>query len=524
MTKTALLRKIALVIVVTLITAACGSTVPSQEQQLAEQAAEGGVAVDNGGLGTSGTGTGSLGSDDFGSSDFSGGTTGSGGAIGGSDSGSVGGSSGSGSIGGSSSGGGVDSTAHGVTASTITLGLPVAEDVSAGNQALGAGGATSIDMRRAWEAIVEDTNKNGGIQGHKVRAVYHTYSETSDQTEDQKAAEACTNWTQDHDVFAALITGFETYNMSACMEQAGRAVVNGTAIRSFFDERFFPKYPHTVVPFGADLNTQSTALVEGLVKQDYFSKGAKVGLLTFDDPPFVYATERSLQPALKRHGIELTDWVRLHGPKSYPEYGQFSSEVGNAAVKFKSEGITHVMILDIGANIAFFFMQAAERQQFRPRYGLTSQSGGTALAELLGDDARNQLKGSRSIGWAPAIDLQAEDDPNSKANEPRKRCLALMHKAGVEMSSRNAEGIAATLCDEMWFLKATLEAGGRTITLDSFLAGVDEIGTSYVSAVTPFGINVSDSRHDGLGAVASMSYVSDCNCFKYTSKPYAIPN
>ncbi len=515
------IRKASLVAVIALIAAACGSTVPTSTQQAAEDAAEEGLAVEDGGVGGLGGGS------DFDSGGLAEGSAGSGGtALGDSGSGGLGGGTGgAGGSGGSIGGGsGVDSPAHGVTASTITLGLPVVEDISAGNQALtGGNAATGIDYKRAWETIVKDINEGGGIGGHKVKPVYHRSSAVSQKTSDQVAQEACTNWTQDHEVFAAL-AGYETENFHVCMEKAGAAIISGTSIRSYFDERFFPRYPHTIVPFGADLNSQADALVNGLVKMGFFEKEAKLGLLTFDDPSFVHATQQNLIPALRRRGLELTDWVRLHRPRSYGEYGQFSSEANNAAVRFKSEGITHVMTLDIGANIAFFFMQAAEKQQYRPRYGLTSQSGGSALADLLGGDADAQLAGARSIGWAPAIDLHAEDDPNSEANAPRKRCLKLMRKAGVEMSSRNAEGIAMTLCDQMWFTEAALEAGGRTITLDSLLAGVDRLGTSYVSAITPFGTSVSDSRHDGLGAVADMSYIAKCNCFRYTSKPYAIPN
>ncbi len=399
----------------------------------------------------------------------------------------------------------------------------VVEDVSAGNQALtGGNAATGIDTRRAWEAIVEDINKRGRILGLKVEPVFHQYSATSEKTQEQQGQEACANFTEDHEVFAALATTPEAESFFSCLERAEVAYINGTAIRVFWDDRLMARYPHMILPFGADLNTQAKTLVNSLVRQKYFAKDARIGLLTFDDPGFVYATERSLIPAMKKHGLKLTDWVRVSRPASYSDYGRFSSEIGNAVVTFKSENITHVMILDIGANNAFFFMQQAEKQQYRPRYGLTSQSGGTALADLLGEDARGQLKGARGIGWVPVVDLRAED--NDWVNQPMKRCIALMKKAGVEMSSSNAQGIAITMCDQMWFLQAALEAGGRSISLDSLLVGVDRLGRSYASAVLPFGVAVSGSRHDGLGAVANISFFGECRCFRYTTKPYSIPN
>jgi hypothetical protein len=308
------------------------------------------------------------------------------------------------------------------------------------------------------------------------------------------------------------------------MERGGAALINQTTIRVFYDERLFPKYPTFVAPMSIDLNTQSKALVEGLVKQKYFGKNAKIGLVTFDDPNFAYATQQSIIPALRRRGLKLADIARLHMPANYAELSQTSTDAQNAALKFKSEGITHVMLHDLGGAIAIFFMQHAEKQAYRPRYGLTSQSGGTILAGVLGPDADNQLHGARGIGWVPMADKAADEDPHSKASKTRQRCIALMRKANVEMSSRNAEGTAIQLCDGFWFTEAAIEAGGRTINLDSLLDGVNRLGRGgYVPGMT-FMTRVSQKVRDGAGAVANVSYYDGCNCFRYTTKPYAIAN
>ncbi len=515
------IRAAHVLVALALVAAACGSTVPVTQQEAAEEAAAEGLDVPGGGAGGGG-----LGGGDIGGGGLSGGTTGGGGtavggtAAGGTSGGSAGGYSGSTGTSGAAAG----ATGQGVTANTISIGLLVARDVSAGNAALGVEEATGIDQRRAWEALIADVNKRGGFAGHKVKPVFHEYSATSEKTLDQNASEACSTWTEDNKVFAG-IGNLETENFQACMKKGGAALINQTTIRVFYDDRIFPKYPTFVAPMSIDISTQSKALVNGLAQQKYFGKNMKLGLVTFDDPNFAYATEHSLKPALRRHGIKLTDIARVHMPANDTELQQTSSDTQNAALKFKSEGITHVMLHDLGAAIAIFFMQHAEKQQYRPRYGLTSQSGGTILASTMPEsDSDAQLRGARGIGWVPMADLSAQEDPNSKAPKNRQRCIALMRKNGVGMSSRNAEGTAVQLCDGFWFLEAAIEAGGETINLDSLIGGVDRLGSGGFSPGMTFLTRVSAEVRDGGGAVANVSYDPDCNCFHYTTKPYRIPN
>ena len=506
-------KRVALLVVVALIVAACGSTVPTVQQQAAEEAAVGGVAIDNNGVGTDG----SLDSSgDLGSSGVAGSTSGSGSAIGGAGGTTVGGSS----VSGTSTGGGGGSSAPGVSSEKISLGIPIVVGGTVGNQSIGAGAASGIDSERGWKALIEDINKRGGIAGHEVEPVYHKVDLVSNKSSQQQSEEACADWTQDHKILAAMVGDTAEETIFACLEKAGAVAVAGNTIGNFWDSRFYPRYPHAVAPFSIDLNQQSKTMVDGLVRQHYFSKDAKVGLILFDLPGFSYAVDHSLIPALKQHGLELTDKVTIHYPNSYNEYGQMSSELSSAAVKFKTEGITHVMILDLRANNAIFFMTAAEKQEYRPRYGLTSQSGNSGLAEILGDDARAQLHSARSIGWTGPTDLRAADDPWQEGVSTRRRCISLMRKNGVEISSRNTEVIALLMCGSLWYTEAAVEAGGATISNDSLVAGARRLSSNYVSPLT-FLVRMTNDVH-GVGAIADMAFIDKCTCFRYTSDPYRV--
>ncbi len=519
-----LIGKAATAAVVILVAAACGSTLPTPEQQAAEVAEEGGLgAPGNLPPGTHVNEQGEIVNEQgevVGTVDGSGGGSAGGYAPGGT---AGGGSGGSAVGGGSSGGGGVDSSAPGVTASTISLGLPIVVGATAGNRSFGASAATGLDSERAWRALVEDINKRGGIASHNVKPVFHKIDLVSSKSSQQQAQEACAHWTEDEPVFAAMVGDSAEESFFACMERHGAAMVTGNTIGTFYDNRFYDRYPHTIAPYSINLNAQSEALVEGLVDENYFGKAPRIGLIIFDLPGFQYATAKSLVPALRRHGLELTDTAEIHYPNSYSEYGQMSGELNNAAVRFKAGGITHVMILDIRANAGYFFGTAAEKQEYRPRYGITSQSGNSGLAELLGDDARNQLHGARSIGWVPVADLTAEDDPWKKSNRTRRYCIELMRKNGVELTSRNSEHVALLMCGQLWGLEASIEAGGRTITPDSMVQGATEIESSFVSPLT-FVTGMTQQNHDGVQTIANMKFIDKCRCFRYISRPYPVGN
>ena len=67
-------------------------------------------------------------------------------------------------------------------------------------------------------AMIDETNKNGGLIGRKVAAVYHGYDATSQETSDQQDQEACADWTQDHHVF--VLPG-GTQILDECAKKAG---------------------------------------------------------------------------------------------------------------------------------------------------------------------------------------------------------------------------------------------------------------------------------------------------------------
>ncbi|HYZ93792.1 MAG TPA: ABC transporter substrate-binding protein [Actinomycetota bacterium] len=493
-----------------IVAAACGTTVPLSQQRALERTSGGqGLALD----GNTDLGPGL-------------GSSGAAGSLPGSRTGFRAGASGLPSGGGTGPGGVAASGVNGpgITDKTIKIGIGYAPDAAQANAALGASGATQIDTKTAYDTLVKDLNARGGIGGRKVAVVYHEYSLTGAEPYDQQDQAACTKWTQDDPVF---ITdgGLNTDTFLACMEKAG--AISGIFMDSLrsIGKLKYRQFPHYLQPRNIDLEDLQTLKIDSLGKMGCFNGKPKIGLVSIDTPHHRRAIKDALLPALRKRGLSLSESVYVRDPESPSETGSLVSEITNAAVRFNSAGVTHVIFTDAGAGIAFFFMQSAEKQAYRPRYCLDGGSGNQGLADLLAQTGSvEQLNGALSIAWMPSIDTRPEDLPAWAKTAEQERCYEVMRKAGVTMDSGNAKGLAELACDTVWLIEAILNRTGSVLNQDTFLQGLQRLGADYPSAAGAFVISLSATKHDGLGTVANMKYISDCTCFRYTSRMYPVVN
>ena len=517
----------ALVAALVVASTACGSNLPHGVQQAVQSASPGvggsglssplpaGGKVTKAGkiVNKHGKVIGTVGGGITGSGTTGGGTTG-GGTTGG---GTTGGTTGGGTTGGGTTG--VGANGPGVTASTLAIGVITDKNADKCNAALGAAGASSVDPKQTTQALLDEINKQGGILGRKVVAHYHPIDCTSQQTVEQQGQEVCADWTKDHPVFA---TGSDFGpDFESCMEKAGSVIEGGGAFSSD-DRRVYKQHPYVIDPVSLDANTQAIVTVDGLYKEHYFTSGYKLGLVTVDCPSYHYAVDKSFMPELGKYNLKLTDSAYLTCSHTLQDDSTMARDAASAVLKFEGEGIDHVIVLDNGGGLpTFLFMNAAERQDYHPRYGLNSQSGNTVLAEQFDPStAQDQFKNALSVGWIPKADVSTADQPKNAGAE---RCLALMRRHNVQMSSSNAEGQALQDCETLWFLQAQLQvSGSQIINQPTLLQGVARIGFRYHSVLT-FASHVTATRHDGAGKVADLKFDGSCTCFHYITNPYPVP-
>ena len=527
---------ISLSLVFALLAAACGSTVPVAQQEavelgqgIASDDLSGGIpegaTVNSKGQVVSAEGEVLGDAEDFGLSSGGGGV-----AVGGSSGGTSGtgdGTSGTGGTGGTGgSGGSAASGANGpgITADAIKVGVAYADDAEEANAAIGAAGATQINTRRAWEAMLNYVNKSGGAAGRKLVPVFHRLSATSTEPYDQQDQEVCAHWAQDDPVFVAD-GGFKTENGISCMIKNGMVVMTTNGLR-FKSGDFYTRYPLYMEYDGIDNDAIDIMYAEHMKKMGFFDEGYKLGIVSWEDPEYAIPTRETLVPKLRQLGIKVSDVTYITYADSGGEAGNGIAQVGNTAVRYKGEGITHVMFQDLGGNLAFFFAQAAQRQQYAPRYGLTTASGNTAVADLLSSgsaqDARDQLKDALSIGWLPSIDTRPDFTPAWAETNAKEICYKQMREGGVEMDSGNARALAESVCDSVWTIKATLDAAGPVINQQTWYRGLAKVGSLNLTGGGT-GFRVSPERRDALEYAARMKFFSDCVCFKYVSDRFRVP-
>lgn len=531
-------RPIAALVVLGMLAAGCGSTVQVGLQgadgtgmQVAPGAlsSEGVVALDDGMTVGGSTAPGAAGTNTTGTAVGGGGGAGGGsGAVApaaGSPSGgtapatTVGGSSdGDGGSGGESTPGSSDGQqgagrmGPGVTADEIVIGIAIADEASkAGNEnLLGASGMTQGDTERYYEIVRDDINRRGGIAGRKIRYSVFRYSTADGAQVSQLEQEACARWTQDDRAFAAELTSSD--NFLTCAERNQLATT--ADVLSTSDDRTFATYPHHLQLSGMSLTRQMQIFPGGLDRQRYFEPGYRLGIVTYDHPAFARAVDGTLVPALQRLGKQVhTDIQRVTYLNSNEELGQLTAEMQSAVLRFKSQGITHVLIVEANALLTLLFTRSAENQDYRPRYGLNSQNGPTAIA---GNVPPAQFRRAIGVGWAPQLDVPASELP---ANAARDRCFAMYAKEGQKPADANNGAIMAGICERMEFLKAAVEAGGPDVTIDSFARGAEALGDSFPS-YTGLGNNVfGPGRHAGGAFYRLLAHDADCHCFHYTSPP-----
>lgn len=518
----------AALVVCTVLAAGCGSTVQVGLEGSTGQPAEGesGLAApgeplvagddgltfegDAGDAGASSGGAGGGGTAAGGAATASGGTTasgGGGGAAASSDA-AAGGAGGSGQSGGTAAGA-TGRMGPGITAKEIVIGIGIADDANTANEAnLGTKGLTRGDTERYYNIMREKINKSGGIAGRKVRYSVFRFSNTNtDSSRNEQAA--CAHWTQDDRAFTAMFS--YSANFLSCAQKNGMSTTFSGL--TYSDDRIYATYPTHIEHSAMSLTRQMLNLPKGLVAEKYFDKGYKLGVITYDQPTSARAVDGTLAPALARLGHKITDIRRISYLQSTNDLGKLTAEMQNAVLSFKTQGITHVIIVDEKGVLTLLATAAAENQNYRPRYGLNSQNGLTVIA---GQVPPGQLNRAVGIGWFPQLDVPERELP---PNAGRERCLATFSKHGEEPANANNAGVMVGICERINFVKAAVEAGLPDITAESFARGAESLGSSFPSAMGLRNNIFGPGRHAGAGYYRHVRYDRECNCFHYTSKP-----
>lgn len=408
----------------------------------------------------------------------------------------------------------------GITPTTIYVGEDWDPNLATADAAIGAASGDPGDVHAETNAMIKYINDHGGVAHRKVVPVWHKIS-SQDQAS-TSAESTCQAWTHDNKVFVlsgGYFRGAGT-SMDECAKNAGGIELIGgdinmetTAVEAQF-------------PMDFDLNGLSNDramryTIAGLSQLGYFSAGARVGVVTWDDPYYHYGIDHEAAPALAALGFKNVPVEYVNSPSSYGDLAATSAATSSAVLKF-SGTVDHVIIFDGASGVAgggiltLEWMQQAHSQHYRPRYGLNSGGGFNALG---GDLPADQLPRSVGVGWMPGLEQTSQDFTAWHKPPQAKLCRQIMDKAGLHASGANAIANQLGICEYYFLLKQALDSIQGPINQATAIAAFNAIGTQHQSLVN-FGAKIDPQRRDLPYLVRNMTYQSGCSCFRYVGPVY----
>lgn len=404
----------------------------------------------------------------------------------------------------------------GVTSSTITFGVPYATDTGQANAGIGAEGVDPGDLRDYYDVLVEEVNRTGGVAGRRLVPSYFQKQVVSTEGADAQWSAACEHWTRDEKAFVFFDANAETAR--SCAEKNGMLAFSGGGGAV---AETFRRYPHYLEPTGIGFDSLGAATVEGLAETDYFGRSPVIGVVTWDAPNYRTAVADGYLPALARLGLrpKVVSYVKV--PDTYQGAGSTGASVSSAVLRFQDEDVTHVLILDgpagvaLGTVITLAWIRAAGSQGYYPRYGfndLNSPVDGLERGVWGPDDVR----GSRHVTVLNHTDAT---DVGVAKNQARLGCLELMRRRGMNVDNADARGAMLRACDNVGFLRAVLGTERTTVNRDLFVALAERMGTRFRSPLA-YRTAFSPTRHAGIAGFRRMALYDDCDCYRYTSGVY----
>lgn len=397
---------------------------------------------------------------------------------------------------------------HGVTDTTITVGITWIDPASAGPVATALGAdpqyeAPTGDPKAQAQAVVDHVNRNGGIAGRTVKPVYHRYDLANALTNERAAKaeeEMCARYTQDNKVFAMVPIVAYTGSLLDCANRtrtaflavsSGEQVVDAARYSQVQDVWYRPNWMLA--------ERHGAVMAEELAQGAFFGPGARIGVLYPDVPAAHNGVSKGLEPALAAAGLKIDAKV------AYPDL--LDSPWTTYVESFKQKQITHVLFAIGGSSLPVgFFMRAASSQEYRPRYAIASDHQADIIAQ---NAPRDQLNGIVLVGWDPINDRgQARAERDGPSSTGDAECRQVMKAAGQPFNG-------GYYCDALFLLKKALE-GSATVNLRTLRTGIEGMGDRFSSAQT-WSTRFGPNRHDGLGGVRRYNFDGGCGCFVYAS-------
>ncbi|MCU1587113.1 MAG: hypothetical protein JWN31_606 [Frankiales bacterium] len=383
----------------------------------------------------------------------------------------------------------------------VEVGIAYAPNAAAFGQALG-GSLDLGDGKAQSDAVVAYVNAHGGLAGHPIKPVYYAVDLTRTNPWAIFVQEACSLWTEDHHVIAAVFpVNIDVAQLSACLRKHG-AVLDASSLwlRSQSD---YSAGPLLVEPSMITVERLAPLYIRGLQQQGHFAGKPVIGLLSYDYPQSrLFA--KLITAEVKKIGLSVKVTFEAQYAESTAGLGTTIAQVQSSVLRFRSAGVTHLLSSAIPGGIGVAFQPAAQSQGYHPRYGLTSFD---ALAGMPANQTANAL----AVGWW----LHDADARHEIANPTTKLCRSVFRSNG-SADTRDKELLAVVYCDFLLLLQHTaqgLQPGARLDGVE-LTRRLDVTGASFQSS-RGLGTLLSSSRRDGATGLRGMHFDLPCSCWLY---------
>jgi len=369
---------------------------------------------------------------------------------------------------------------------------------------------TAQDTKNLWQVAIDFVNQRGGLAGRKIIPSYY-FEDPTQGTNASRSQAACTQFTEDQKVFAVVLDAAADLTMATCLAQHHTPAIDVAQGNYPYDQVDITGVaPYLVLPSRIDMS-RFRIFVDTLVSQGYFQPPGKLALLRFDVPDQARTRDAVIVPSLRAHGLALTDDFAVSAVSNLQELGTAEGEVNNAVLRFRSEGVDHVMFLGSDLVLPLIFPVAAESQGYRPRYAVTTDDAPQAF--MAGNAPAGQLHGTVGIGWEPAYDVVSSDNV-MQGNPLWSACAAQMRSHGQPANE-------ARRCTGLLFLELALR-NAPSLTMGNLRAGIDQIGDTPYSTST-FGTHWGPGVYDGPSQIRGVKFDDSCGCFRYSTALIGAP-
>jgi ABC-type branched-subunit amino acid transport system substrate-binding protein len=367
-----------------------------------------------------------------------------------------------------------------------------------------------LDGGVAGQQIIDYINAHGGAGCHKLAQVKYAQNLTDSQSSADQAA--CTKFTRDAKVPIVAQVTVPTPTFYECLARAG--VSQTASAHATPDQAFHMKYANFVFSTQPSEERAGKTLAAELDRNGYFHDAGGVYAVIYEDHPWFKSQADAFVAQAKSYGVKIVAVDGLCNPDTAPNNYQScdTAQNQNEVVKLQALRVNHIALL--GTTLGPFKGSMAQ-QNYYPRLGLTTQSGGY----LCPNCSASSLNGAVGIGYFPAYDvLAAQDTP------PHTSAYKLCHEiifGGGDPPSRIAEAQGDGECDTFFLIAAILNASHGNTSPEAVRAGLESLGSSFVAAAT-WSTSFGPAKHDGGDVYHPYIYSQDCACMTYGPEAFPI--